>query len=96
MVAPAADALTEGSVGVCGEFRVETTAQTHELDPRTQTPTPKTLMTFSACPAVGLGCTALLKGGTMAQLAAVKAALSDSVLAAYHLVGPRGNQFSEF
>jgi hypothetical protein len=68
-VAAAADALTEGSVGVCGEFSVETTLQEHEPDPRTGAPTTKTLMTFSGCPAVGLGCTVLLRGGSMAQLA---------------------------
>ena len=84
-IAPAPDALTEGSVGVCGEFKVERVAQTLETDARTGAPMEKTLMAFTGCPAVGLGCTVLLKGGTLAALGAVKSVLRDSILAAHHL-----------
>jgi 1-phosphatidylinositol-3-phosphate 5-kinase len=90
-IAAAVDELTENAVGVCGEFRVESHAETRELGEEGEGEDAggggggvKTLMTFDKCPAVGLGCSVLLKGASARELGVVKTALRDAIVWAHH------------
>ncbi|XP_072990139.1 1-phosphatidylinositol-3-phosphate 5-kinase FAB1B-like [Typha latifolia] len=83
-IVPSIDHLSSQNLGHCEYFHVEKFFEHHVSAGQGMKKMLKTLMFLEGCPKP-LGCTVLLKGGTIDELKRVKHVIQYGIFAAYHL-----------
>lgn len=83
-IVPSIDLLPSQKLGHCELFYVDKYVEHSVNSNNTAKKMPKTMMFFEGCPKP-LGCTVLLKGGSMDELKKIKHVVQYGIFAAYHL-----------
>ncbi|KAL5208959.1 hypothetical protein ABZP36_004582 [Zizania latifolia] len=83
-IVPSIDCLPSEKLGYCELFYVDKYIEHSGYSDNTTKKMPKTMMFFEGCPKP-LGCTVLLKGGSMDELKKIKHVVQYGIFAAYHL-----------
>ncbi|XP_006650173.1 1-phosphatidylinositol-3-phosphate 5-kinase FAB1A-like isoform X1 [Oryza brachyantha] len=83
-IVPSIDLLPSQKLGHCELFYVDKYVEHSVNSDNTTKRMPKTMMFFEGCPKP-LGCTVLLKGGSMDELKKIKHVVQYGIFAAYHL-----------